>query len=245
MRQNTGVTGPHYLRLLKTLPHDCGYFEDRSTTNLVLDPASPRKREDYAQALQLGFRRAGSHVYRPQCEACRACVPCRVEVAAFRANRKQRRCLKRNSDLSMHETAPGFTRERHDLYSRYLRQRHPDGGMDPGSREDFDSFLKADWSPTVFLEFRLDERLLAVAVTDFCASGASAIYTFFDPDEAERSLGTYAILRQIQLTRDRDLPHLYLGYWIAGHPKMDYKAQFRPMQFLDSIGWHEPKEERA
>ncbi len=228
---------PHYLRLLKTLPHNCGYYDDRTATNVVLDPASQNMRADYAQALQLGFRRAGSHVYRPQCQNCRACVPCRLEVGAFRPDRRQRRCLKLNADLQMYEMAPGFSQERHDLYSKYLHRRHPDGGMDPGSPKDFDSFLQADWSPTVFLEFRLQDRLLAVAVTDICSSGASAVYTFFDPDEAKRGLGTYAILRQIELTLQRQLDYLYLGYWIAGHPKMDYKAQFQPMQFLGSNGW--------
>lgn len=236
---------PHYLRLLKTRPHDCGYYDDRLATNVVLDPESEQMRADYEQALKLGFRRAGSHVYRPQCQTCRACVPCRLEVGAFRPDRNQRRCLKRNTDLEMYETSPGFSRERHQLYSRYLHRRHPDGGMDPGSADDFDSFLHADWSPTVFLEFRLGDRLVAVAVTDFCPSGASAVYTFFDPDESKRSLGTYAILRQIELTRQRQLDYLYLGYWIADHPKMHYKAQFEPMQFLDSTGWKAPKDDQS
>lgn len=230
---------PHYLRLLKTRPHSCGYYDDRSATNVVLDPASQNMRADYAQALPLGFRRAGSHVYRPQCQNCRACVPCRLEAAAFSPDRRQRRCLRHNADLEMRETAPGFSRERHELYSKYLHLRHPGGGMDPARPEDFDSFLQADWSPTVFLEFRLRDRLVAVAVTDFCTSGASAVYTFFDPDEAKRSLGTYAILRQIELTRQRQLDYLYLGYWIAGHLKMDYKTQFRPMQLLGSSGWRD------
>lgn len=238
------MTHPHALRLLKTLPHPCGYFDDRSATNVVLDPSSPHMRVDYALALELGFRRAGRHVYRPQCEGCRACVPCRIPVAEFRPDRNQRRCLRRNADLDVLETAPGFSEERHDLYSRYLRRRHPRGGMDPASPQDFETFLTAGWSPTVFLEFRLDSRLLALAVTDLCSSGASAVYTFFDPDERKRSLGTYAILRQIELTRLRELEYLYLGYWIAGHSKMDYKANFRPVQMLDSIGWHERKDTR-
>ena len=233
---------PHYLRLLKTLPHDCGYYAERQATNVVLDPASTQRRADYAQALALGFRRAGDHVYRPQCEGCRACVPCRIRVADFRPNRAQRRCLRRNADLELHETAPGYTRERHALYSKYLHHRHRGGGMDPASAEDFDKFLHADWSPTVFLEFRHEDRLLAVAATDICTTGTSAVYTFFDPDEANRGLGTCAILHQIELTRQRELDFLYLGYWIAGHPKMDYKSRFRPMQFLDSIGWHESEE---
>jgi arginine-tRNA-protein transferase len=227
-----------HMRLFQTLPHACGYFDGRVAQNVVLDPASPQLRGNYARALPLGFRRAGGHVYRPHCDGCRACVPCRIAVDDFRPDRSQLRCLRRNADLRMIEAPPGRTRERHALYAAYLRQRHPDGGMDPASADDFDNFLTSPWSPTLFLEFRRDERLVAVAVTDVCETGLSAVYTFFDPAERTRGLGTYAILRQIELARERGLPHLYLGFWIDGHPKMDYKARFRPLQVLDALGWH-------
>ncbi|HET8898521.1 MAG TPA: arginyltransferase [Rhodanobacteraceae bacterium] len=226
------------MRLFQTLPHACGYFDDRTAQNVVLDPASRNLRSDYARALPLGFRRAGGHVYRPHCEGCRACVACRIAVADFVPDRSQRRCFARNRDIEMIECRPGRSPEHLALYAAYLRQRHPDGGMDPASSDDFDSFLVAPWSPTVFLELRAGGRLLAVAVTDVCPSGLSAVYTFFDPAERARSLGTYAILRQIELARARDLPYLYLGYWIAGHPKMDYKSRFQPLQVLDAVGWH-------
>jgi arginine-tRNA-protein transferase len=142
-----------------------------------------------------------------------------------------------NSDLELSECEPGLTDERHDLYARYLRARHPGGGMDDASDEDFSHFLASPWSPTVFLEFRLAGQLVAVAVTDVCETGLSAVYTFFEPDLPKRGLGTYAILRQIELTRTRELPHLYLGYWIEGHPKMGYKARFRGLQVLGADGW--------
>lgn len=226
------------MRLFQTLPHACGYFRGRVAQNVVLDPAAPNLRADYARALPLGFRRAGSHVYRPHCDGCRACVPCRIAVDDFHADRGQRRCLRRNADLAITETAPGWTPERQTLYAAYLRQRHPDGGMDPADAADFDNFLVAAWSPTLFLEFRQRDRLLAVAVTDVCETGLSAVYTFFDPAAAARSLGTFAILAQIELARQRGLPFLYLGFWIEGHRKMDYKSRFRPLQVLDALGWH-------
>jgi arginine-tRNA-protein transferase len=109
--------------------------------------------------------------------------------------------------------------------------------MDEASDEDFSHFLAAPWSPTVFLEFRLGGRLIAVAVTDVCETGLSAVYTFFDPDLPKRGLGTYAILRQIEFARTRSLSHLYLGYWIAHHPKMGYKARFHSLQVLGPDGW--------
>ncbi|HEX5354071.1 MAG TPA: arginyltransferase [Rhodanobacteraceae bacterium] len=225
------------VRLFQTLPHACGYFRGRTAQNLVLDPAAPNLPKLYALSLARGFRRAGGHVYHPHCQNCHACEPCRIDVATFVPDRSQRRCAARNRDICLAECAPGLTDERQDLYARYLHARHPGGGMDEASDEDFSHFLAAPWSPTLFLEFRLDSRLVAVAVTDVCATGLSAVYTFFDPTLPTRGLGTYAILRQVELARARNLPHLYLGYWIANHPKMGYKARFDGLQILGPDGW--------
>lgn len=231
MRRNERV------RLFQTLPHACGYFPARTAQNLVLDPAAPDLPTLYALSLARGFRRAGGHVYHPHCPHCSACEPCRIDVARFVPDRSQRRCLAHNADITLAETPPGITDERHDLYARYLHARHPGGGMDEASDEDFTQFLAAPWSPTVFLELRLAKRLVAVAVTDVCSTGLSAVYTFFEPEMPGRGLGTLAILRQVELTRARGLPHLYLGYWIANHPKMGYKARFHGLQVLRAGGW--------
>lgn len=225
------------VRLFLTLPHACGYYSDRAAQNLVLDPAAPNLDQLYAGALAQGFRRAGGHLYRPRCARCHACVPCRLPVDGFRMNRSQRRCLKRNADLDVIESTPGYNDERFALYSRYLRHRHPGGGMDDPGVEDFEQFLSAPWSPTLFLEMRRQGQLLGVAVTDVCVSGLSAVYTFFDPDEHARSLGTFGILSQLELARRRGLEHLYLGYWIEDHPKMDYKRRFAGLQVLGENGW--------
>ena len=225
------------VRLFQTLPHACGYYPGRTAQNLVLDPAAPQLDKLYGPALERGFRRAGGHLYFPHCQGCRACTPCRLDVAAFMPDRSQRRCLKRNEDLVVSESVPGYNRERHGLYQRYLRSRHPGGGMDEAEASDFRRFLTAPWSPTVFLEMRDDDRLLAVAVTDVCASGMSAVYTFYEPGESARSLGTFAILQQVELARRRRIPWLYLGFWINGHPKMDYKRRFQPLQIRSADGW--------
>lgn len=225
------------IRLFLTLPHACGYFPQRAAQNLVLDPSAPNLDRVYPRALSQGFRRAGGHLYRPRCAHCQACVPCRVPVQDFVPDRSQRRCLKRNADLECIETPPGFTEERFDLYLRYLRHRHPGGGMDKPEPADFEQFLSAPWSPTLFLEMRLDGQLLGVAVTDVCVSGLSAVYTFFDPGHASRSLGTFGVLRQIETAIQRGLDHVYLGYWINGHPKMDYKRRFSPLQVYRNDRW--------
>jgi len=225
------------IRLLKTLEHACGYYGDRVAQNLVVDPLARGLPQIYEAALTHGYRRAGGHIYRPACPRCRACTPARVVVAAFRPDRSMRRCVARNADVEVSEVDATFTDEYFALYRRYLAARHPGGGMDDADREDFSRFLTSPWSPTRFLCFRLDGRLLAVAVTDFAGAGISSVYTFYDPDEPARGLGVFAILTQIERARAAGLPHVYLGYWIAGHPKMGYKARFRPLEVLRGQRW--------
>ena len=225
------------IRLFQTLPHACGYFAERTAQNLVIDPASPHLPQIYDVALSKGYRRAGGHVYRPHCHGCRACIAARIPVAAFTPDRSQRRCFARNADLEVRIEPAGYRADYFELYQRYLAARHAGGGMDDPEPEDFARFLYTGWSPTRFVEMRDAGRLLGVAVTDFSSNGLSAVYTFFDPQQRQRGLGTYAILRQIELARERGLGHVYLGFWIAGHPKMDYKARFRPLELLGAEGW--------
>ncbi len=225
------------VRLFQTLPHACGYFPDRTAQNLVIDPSAPQLPDLYDIGLKRGYRRAGGHVYIPHCTNCRACVACRVPVSGFAPDRAQRRCMRRNHDLSISIEAPACTDERFDLYQRYLQSRHANGGMDDAPPEDFERFLFAAWSPTRFVEFRAGGRLLAVAVTDFCDGAMSAVYTFYEPAEPARGLGTFAILSQIEIARRHCLDHVYLGFWIEGHPKMDYKSRFRPIEILQQGRW--------
>jgi arginine-tRNA-protein transferase len=225
------------IRLLKTLPHPCGYFDGRIAQNLVIDPLALDLPQVYEAALTRGYRRAGGHIYRPACARCQACVPARLPVSEFAPDRSQRRCARDNEDLQVSEQPARFSEEAFDLYRRYLVGRHPGGGMDDAGREDFSRFLTSPWSPTRFLEFRLGSRLLALAVTDVTRYGLSSVYTFYDPDEATRGLGTFAILSQLRAAARLQLPHLYLGYWIDGHPKMGYKARFRPLELLRGNRW--------
>jgi len=227
------------IRVFQTLDHPCGYFKDRSARNLVIDPLAPDMPRLYGLALRSGFRRSGGHVYRPACAGCRACVPARLPVAAFRPSRSQQRCLARNADLRMQWAEPLRTAENYALYRRYLGNRHAGGGMDDGDEADFERFLRCEWSPTRFLEFRLESRLIAVAVTDVTPQALSSVYTFFDPEARSRGLGTFAILQQIEQCRRMSRPYLYLGYWIENHPKMDYKRRFRPLELLTRDGWQE------
>lgn len=227
------------LRLFDTGAHPCGYWPERTARDLVLDPRDPRLPQLYPLALSWGFRRSGDIVYRPHCGACRACVAVRVPVGEFVPDRSQRRCLRRNADVEMRVVATERTDEQLALYQRYLAARHPGGGMDDHGAAEYDQFLVGAWASGRFLEFRVQGQLLAVAVTDRVENALSAVYTFYDPDpdHAARGLGTLAILQQIAWARREQLEHLYLGYWIEGHRKMDYKRRFRPLETFTGRGW--------
>lgn len=227
------------LRVFHTGDHVCGYFPERIARDLVIDPRDPRLPQAYPVALGWGFRRSGGIVYRPHCHGCRACVAVRIPVAGFRPDRSQRRCLARNADVAA-RVLPSERRDEHiALYQRYLRARHPGGGMDDHGAAEFDQFLVGNWSDGRFLELRdeRDHRLLAVAVTDLVPDALSAVYTFYDPEESTRGLGTLAILKQLEWATRDGRSHLYLGYWIAGHDKMDYKRRFAPLEGFDGRQW--------
>ena len=227
------------LRLFRTAPHPCGYWPEREARDLVLDQHDPRLPLFYPMALDWGFRRSGDIVYRPSCVGCRACVAVRIPITEFRPDRSQRRCLQRNADVESRVVAAECDKERFALYQRYLSTRHAGGGMDDHGIHEFEQFLIGRWNDSRFLELRErgSHRLLAVAVTDLVPAALSAVYTFHEPDAARRGLGTLAILRQIEWARRDGRSHLYLGYWIDGHRKMDYKRRFQPLERFDGHGW--------
>ncbi|MCX4188209.1 arginyltransferase [Methylophaga sp. OBS4] len=215
-------------------PHACSYLEGRRARNIYPDPNRPLNKQLYSHLIQHGFRRSGDHIYRPYCPDCEACVPVRINVADFKPNRSQRRCLQRNRDIQLKIKPAEFSSEHFDLYCRYLAGRHRGGGMDNPSVDSYINFLISSWCDTAFIEFRLQEQLVAVAVTDFIINGASAFYTFFNPEMSKRSLGTLAILKQIELARNYELSWLYLGYWIEESPKMCYKSRFSAIEAYQS-----------
>lgn len=221
------------LNFYQDRPHSCSYLTDRLARNIYPDPLRPASNALYSQLIQYGFRRSGEHIYRPHCPACNACVPVRIDVQRFTANRSQRRCLRRNQDIDISIKSAEFDETHYALYQRYLAYRHAGGGMDNPKKETYLQFLTSSWSDTAFIEFRREHQLVAIAVTDFVNDAASAFYTFFDPQLDKRSLGTFAILKQLELARQQNLSWLYLGYWIGDSDKMRYKSQFSALQQFD------------
>ena len=227
------------LPLYLSAPHPCSYLPDQISRHAFIDPRISLNAQQRDALAGLGFRRSGPSHYRPECGACEACESSRVDSAKFKPNRNQRRCLRQNSDLIASWAAPLDTPEKFDLYQRYLRHRHDDGGMDPDNHSGFCDFLCGDASsPTQHLLIRDSEgTLLAVCVADRMSSGYSAVYTFFDPKAEARSLGRYAVLRLIECCRASELPWLYLGYFVRNCAKMSYKSEYQPQQRLQQGRW--------
>jgi len=217
--------------------HPCSYLPGREARTVFVDPNLAMDQMLYTLLASHGFRRSGAHIYRPHCRECHACVPLRVPVRDFKPSRTQKRVLKRNADLIVTLKTAEFDAEHFALYGRYLAARHPGGGMDGESPDDYRQFLLSPWGRTTLMEMRLAGRLLAVAVTDELQDGLSAVYTFYEPEVETRSLGTYAVLMQIDEARRRRLSWVYLGYWISESRKMSYKARFRPFEALREDGW--------
>jgi len=225
---------PARLLLYATPAHECSYLPGNDATTLFVDPEFPKDAGVYTLLSRNGFRRSGEHVYRPNCQDCVACVPVRVPVDKFTPRRSQRRALRDNRDLRVVPREGEFHEEHFLLYGRYLDTRHANGGMDNPTRKQYREFLLSSWASTMLYEFRLGGHLVAVTVADHLTDGLSAVYTFFDPGFAQRGIGTFSILWQIEETRRLGLQWLYLGYWIADSPKMLYKQEFQPQErFID------------
>lgn len=220
-----------------TMGHRCAYFATRLARTEFLGEHAEHSANAYSSLAPLGFRRAGDTLYRPQCDGCADCVPMRVLTREFRPRRRFRRILARNADVEVRTRGVLVDDERYLLFDRYIRARHADGSMFPPSRPQF-AGLFSEWADTCTIDAYLDDVLIASAVTDVLADGLAAAYTFFEPDLAARSLGTFSILQQVEECRRRDLPYLYLGYWVLGAAKMEYKTDFLPAEVLRGGRWH-------
>ena len=231
-----------------TAPSACPYLPGRMERKVFTHIVGERAASLNDVLTQGGFRRSQTIAYRPACESCQACVSVRVIAGEFTPSRGYRRIIQRNSDIigAMQPATP--TSEQYALFRAYIDARHGEGGMADMSAFDYATMVRESHVQTRIIEYRRrgpDTRitgrgegpLLAVALTDILADGLSMVYSFFEPQCDRRSLGTFLILDHIDKARSLGLPFVYLGYWVSGSRKMDYKCRFTPQERLSAEGW--------
>ena len=239
------MTAPvRFPRFFVTNPSPCPYLPNRNERK-VFTELSGAHTEELNDALgKIGFRRSQNVAYRPSCTDCKACISVRVLTDEFAPNASQRRIMRRNNDLIVEACDPWATEEQYSLLQNYLARRHPGGGMTEMDEMDYSDMVEQSPVQSYVIEYREDTKdgsrgnLVGACLTDKQSDGLSMIYSFFDAEHPDRSgLGNFIIMDHINRARKAGLPYVYLGYWVEGSPRMQYKTKFQPMEQLGPDGW--------
>ena len=241
-------TLPHAPQFYVTAPQPCPYLHGRAERKLFTALHGDNAADLNNALSRQGFRRSQNVLYRPSCESCVACMSARIRVSEFRPSRTQKRITRRNTQLRRLATSAWATEEQYDLFRAYLDQRHADGGMADMDIFEFAAMIEETPVRTRVIEYRSgaaqgdpaepgSDRLAAVCLTDVLDDGLSLVYSFYDPALEGSSLGTHIILDHVELARSAGLPFVYLGYWVPGSHKMDYKARFAALEIYKGGVW--------
>ena len=249
------MTAPiRFPRFFVTSPAPCPYLPGKSERKVFTELRGDNADELNEALGRIGFRRSQTVAYRPSCLNCQACVSVRVVADEFKPSSSQKRALKANDDLISMECRPWATAEQFELLQKYLSARHPGGGMTQMEETDFADMVEHTSVSSYVVEYREpgigaeQGRLVGACLTDYQGDGLSMIYSFYDPDhEGRAGLGNYIILDHIRRAGQRGLPYVYLGYWVEGAERMQYKVRYRPLERLTHSGWErmpEPEQKR-
>ncbi|WP_372573110.1 arginyltransferase [Ruegeria jejuensis] len=230
-----------------TAPQPCPYLDGRMERKLFT-ALQGEGADSLNNALsQQGFRRSQNVLYRPSCSDCAACLSARIDVREFEANKGQKRTLRRNRRLERRATSPWATDEQYELFRTYLDARHADGGMADMDVFEFAAMIEETPIRSRVIEYvdKTSGDLTSVSLTDVLEDGLSMVYSFYDPDQHQNSLGTYMILDHIKIAREAGLPYVYLGYWVPGSPKMGYKARFSGLEVYHRGAWQKMRDPKT
>jgi leucyl-tRNA---protein transferase len=238
-----------------TAPQPCPYLDGRMERKLFTALQGDQAQRLNDSLSKQGFRRSQNVLYRPSCAECSACLSARIRVADFKPSRTQRKILKANQHLKRNATSPWATEDQYNLFRRYLDARHADGGMADMDVFEFAAMVEETPIKSRVIEYTRpaakgmrNAPLTVVSLTDVFDDGLSMVYSFYDPDFTELSLGTFAILDHINIAREAGLPYVYLGYWVPGSRKMGYKAGFSALEIFKGGEWvdlGDPNDHRA
>ncbi len=232
------TVAPSAARFFYSAPAPCPYMPGRIERRIFADLTGPRAPQGYDMLSEAGFRRSLGFAYRPACPGCNACVAVRIPTSGFQEAAKWKRVRRTNADITATVRPAAATAEQFALFERYQQGRHGDGEMARMDFADYRTMVEVGVIDSMVVEFRdTDRKLVGACLADKLGIGMSAVYSFFDPDQDHRSLGSYMILWLIDECRRIGLPHVYLGYWIAECRKMAYKTRFRPIEALTRDGW--------
>jgi len=225
-----------------TAPSPCPYIPGRKERKVFSFLGGENAALVNSKLTQRGFRRSQNIIYVPSCDKCSACVAVRIRNDGFELTKSQKRILKRNEHLERRIRPARATSEQFSVLRSYLDHRHNDGGMSGMTVLDYSAMVEETSVDTMIIEYWQvsssgREQLIAAALTDRLDDGISMVYSYFDPDFSNQSLGRFMILDHITLARELKLPHVYLGYWVAGSPKMHYKSEFQSLEKLTRNGW--------
>lgn len=235
MRHTLPLTPQFYV----TAPQPCPYLEGRLERKLFTALQGENASQLNDSLSGQGFRRSQNVLYRPSCADCASCLSARIDVAAFKPSRSQRRTLRRNATLERRATSPWATEDQYDLFRRYLDSRHADGGMADMDVFEFAAMIEETPIRSRVIEYTdpNDDTLVGVCLTDVLSDGVSMVYSFYGPDRPKDGLGNYMILDHVEIARAAGLPYVYLGYWVPGSQKMGYKAKFSGLEVYLGGEW--------
>jgi arginyl-tRNA--protein-N-Asp/Glu arginylyltransferase len=233
---------PETTQLFLTAAMPCPYLPGKMERKLFTHLSGRRASMLHQLLSDNGFRRSQNLIYRPACEGCNSCQSVRIVTREFATNKRFRRVKRANLDIAVSVQPTVATMEQYELFKRYLDARHAGGGMTQMNYQDYEYMVEDTPVQSVLVEYRLagvtDAPLVAVALTDVMPDGLSMVYSFYDPDMAHRSIGTFLILDHIEQVRSAGLDYVYLGYWVKDSPKMAYKGDYHPLEVQrGSLGW--------